>query len=138
MAVFRYFGYISYFFICFVISRSPVQVRPVAPRAEIISAFYFFFFWNAFQNSLRKKISLFFTEWDFVCLFFFSPKTIYWPFMNLPHFRRVNYLLCLQHFLVWNPLPFYSLLSAFATQTLLQAFFNSRIIIFLIFHQSIP
>ena len=43
MAVFRYFECISYFFICFVISRSPVQVRPVAPRAEIISAFYFFF-----------------------------------------------------------------------------------------------
>ena len=44
MAVFRCFECILYFFICFVISRSPVQVRPVAPRAEIISAFYFFSF----------------------------------------------------------------------------------------------
>ena len=69
MAVFRCFWCILYFFICFVISRSPVQVRPVAPRAEIISAFYFFFFRNEFQNSIRNKKSHFVTEWDFVCLF---------------------------------------------------------------------
>lgn len=59
MAVFRCFECILYFFICFIISRSPVQVRPVAPRAEIISAFYFFFFRNAFQNSICKACRTF-------------------------------------------------------------------------------
>lgn len=33
MAIFRCFECILYFFICFVISRSAVRVRPVAPNA---------------------------------------------------------------------------------------------------------
>lgn len=28
--------------------------------------------------------------------------------MNLPHFRRVDFPLCLQHFLAWNPSHAYS------------------------------
>ena len=35
MAVFRYFECISYFFICFVMRRSPVRVRPQAPKEGI-------------------------------------------------------------------------------------------------------
>lgn len=42
----------------------------------------------------QQKISLFFTKWDFVIFGVKYSKTIYWPFMNLPHFRRVNYPLC--------------------------------------------
>jgi len=85
---------------------SPVQVRPVAPKAEIISAFYFFFttlpngsvgrscerirqiqnlrkhvvfagfffFRNAFQNSLRNKKSHSFLQSEILFFSIFSSR----------------------------------------------------------------
>lgn len=56
--------------------------------------------------------------------FDFQLKTIYWPFMNLPHFLRVDFPLCLQHSFAWNPLPFYSLLSAFGNSNITTSLFQ--------------
>ena len=57
MAVFRCFECILYFFICFVISRSPVQVRPVAPRAEISLPFIFSFSETHFKIQYAKRVA---------------------------------------------------------------------------------
>ena len=57
-------------------------------------------------------------------LFIIILLTIYWPFMNVPHFRRANFPLRLQHFLAWNPLPFYSLLSAFGNLNITTSLFQ--------------
>ena len=58
------------------------------------------------------------------CFFRFSAQDHLLTIYNLMHFRRVDFPLCLQHFLAWNPLRFYSLLSAFGNSNITTSLFQ--------------